>query len=573
VHNPGDPLDRTHAGFYSGDVKSEWVWNAIARAGKKSIVINYPATWPSVVDNGIQIGGAGVDVNTWFYPAILFDDVSKSGSPPIIDDDVHFRFAQHGTFSTVPGGEGAPVPLLSLSFGNLFSAGHTPGTSLLQLREPSGWSNMPPARRALEADLVFQPRLSRYHMDDPVWHLLVLDTRDEGYDRVIVCDGKDAGSPMGEMKVGQWSPIVTRQFQTEAGSKRASFAMKLLGLSKDAQDLRLLHSDICALDGWSHPESIAAEIKSEKGLPLGEVGFHAFEAGLIDIDTVLEMAELQRQWFSDVCTYLLKNKPWNLFMMHYHLPDHAWHVISNMMDPATARSEAEWKKYQEAEMAVYQACDRLAADLFACADWDNTLFAIVSDHGAKATTNPLYNANQILQDAGLQERDANGDVVWSKTRAVAQRSVYAYVNLKGRDPDGIVMPGKEYRHVQDAIIKALTDYVDPATGLKPVLFALRKEDARFINMYGPYVGDVVFAPTERFGRQHGTYMCTAQWGLGSVAGVFAISGPGIKKGIELDRNVWCQDLVPTICYLTGWPIPTDAEGAIIYQALDDLEPG
>ena len=68
VRRPGDPLDRAHMAFHSPDVKAEYVWNAIARAGKKSVVVNFVTTWPPVVDNGIQIGGSGCDINQWFHP-------------------------------------------------------------------------------------------------------------------------------------------------------------------------------------------------------------------------------------------------------------------------------------------------------------------------------------------------------------------------------------------------------------------------------------------------------------------------------------------------------------------------
>ena len=574
VHNPGDPLNQTHGGFYSGDVKAEFIWNAIARAGKKSVVVNYPASWPATVKDNIQLGGAGVEINMWFYPTVLFGSETGGAPPPLdtTDANVAFGFAQHGAGT----GEAPPRAFASLSFERLFSTkelGMGPGAAdLLELKDPTGWSNMPQARRALEAELVFRPSSGRYRMPRPVWHMLVLDTKGDGYNRVVICDGKDASSPMAELEKGQWSPIITRDFETEVGPKRAAFALKLLELSGDARDLKLYHSAICALDGWSYPESLAAEIKSEKGLPYLQTGFFAFDRGWFDTDTVLEICELERQWWSDACTYILKNKPWDLFMMHYHPLDHAWHSISWLMDPAIAKSEAEWKKYQEAELGVYQVCDRLAADLFSCADENETVFALISDHGAKATNGPMPNVNRILQDAGLLVRDNEGNIDWSRTRAIGQRVVWVYVNLKGRDPNGIVEPGAEYRQVQEEVIKTLTEYVEPTTGRKPLIFALRKEDARFINIYGDYVGDVVFAVSELFGPQHGPFLPTADWGLGSLRGVFALSGPGIKKGVELERNVWCLDLIPTLCYLTGWPMPQDAEGAVIFQALEHPDP-
>jgi hypothetical protein len=64
---------------------------------------------------------------------------------------------------------------------------------------------------------------------------------------------------------------------------------------------------------------------------------------------------------------------------------------------------------------------------------------------------------------------------------------------------------------------------------------------------------------------------TAKWGLGSVEGLLIVKGPGIAKGEELVRTVWLTDVVPTICHLAEWPVPAQAEGAVIYQALSDRD--
>jgi arylsulfatase A-like enzyme len=37
----------------------------------------------------------------------------------------------------------------------------------------------------------------------------------------------------------------------------------------------------------------------------------------------------------------------------------------------------------------------------------------------------------------------------------------------------------------------------------------------------------------------------------------------------LKRTVHLVDLVPTLCHVADLPVPRDAEGAIIYQALED----
>ena len=48
-----------------------------------------------------------------------------------------------------------------------------------------------------------------------------------------------------------------------------------------------------------------------------------------------------------------------------------------------------------------------------------------------------------------------------------------------------------------------------------------------------------------------------------------ISGPNIRKGFRYPRPRWLADIVPTLCYITGNPVPADAEGGPIYQIMED----
>lgn len=52
-------------------------------------------------------------------------------------------------------------------------------------------------------------------------------------------------------------------------------------------------------------------------------------------------------------------------------------------------------------------------------------------------------------------------------------------------------------------------------------------------------------------------------------GVAMLAGPGVRRGVLLDRPSELADLVPTICYLAELPVPADCEGGPIYQALED----
>ena len=68
-----------------------------------------------------------------------------------------------------------------------------------------------------------------------------------------------------------------------------------------------------------------------------------------------------------------------------------------------------------------------------------------------------------------------------RSKAFPQRTIYVYVNLKGRDPGGIVDPA-DYEKVQQQIIDALYSYVDPATGKRPVSPGPWQKDARILGL-------------------------------------------------------------------------------------------
>ncbi|KYH39854.1 MAG: hypothetical protein AYL33_007170 [Candidatus Bathyarchaeota archaeon B63] len=545
IHFSGDPLDKLYQAFDTAYCKAEYIWNTAEKVGKKSIILNYPSTWPPTIKDGWQIGGAGLNVNEWR-----------------ID---------------VPIGK----IKVSLADAQLFSTEPYPLATQIHLGEASGWRNTPEAESLLEAELPLVYRNAMFRVEDVSWSLLVID-EGEGYERIILSKKKDASEAFAELSAGEWTGNITDEFETERGPVKAVFRCKLIELSRDAERFRLFVTPICALSGWSYPESLAEEIKSKEGLPMPLSGaFAPLRLGWIDIETFKELIEFHNVWLADAAAYLLKNKDWSLFFMHNHIPDSMYHYFATWMDPATAKSREDAELWQGVELSMYQSIDRMIGRIISAAD-EKTMIIIVSDHGAKASTKK-FSIFRILAEAGLlvfkdpDVKDISGgkmggvpQIDWSRTKAFPCPPVcYIRVNLKGRDPHGIVEPGKEYEEVRDEIINALYDYTDPETGKKPIALALRREDARILGLYGDHVGDVIFAVRGDFMGQHGPHLPTDEWGLGSQKGLLIMKGPGIKKNHVLKRTVELMDIVPTICHLMELPIPKDAEGGILYQALED----
>ncbi len=554
THMPGEAYCREVKSFDSSQCQAEYIWDAAARLGKKSVIINYPVTYGYEPKGGIRLGGAAVWINS-----------SVIGRPG---------------WSTG----------VTLAADQVFSTDEYLEGTIVSLREASGWQNVPPREEALEADLQLMYRDPEFPVGRKRWHLLVLDTEGKGYDRAIVSEAKDAAEAFATLSVGEWSENVIQEFETARGVKRAAFRCKLMELSPDARHLRLYVTPLCALDGWSYPESVASEIPCREGLPLGVGAHFGWGAGWIDTETLVEVYDWEHRWMAETTTYLLTHKEWDLFFVVVHNPDTFHHLLCNKIDPMMTSDPNEVAYYQGIELLFYQSLDRMIESITAFAD-EETLVVIVSDHGTKATMRRFLPA-KVLADAGLtvfkealpggpDEVSSREDVMdrlwpfrspepdWLRTKAIAIGECYIYVNLKGRDPQGIVQSGEEYERVRDEIIRALYDYTDSRTGTKPISLAVRREDARVFGLHGDRVGDVVYAINPEFGRQHGPHWPTQEIGIGSLKGLFIMAGPGVKKDCLLKRTVNLVDVVPTVCYLADLPIPRDAEGAVIYQALED----
>lgn len=539
VHNPGDALSEVHAGFDSCDNQAEYLWEALAREGLRSIVFNYPSTWPPRMGElGIQVAGAGLAPNEWrhHFPTTHMWDVRND-----------------------------------VSNSQLFATDDYPHGQVVEIVPAAGWANAPEgADRELALEILGRNALSP--LVPQTWYGLLLKDETGRYTRLCLATQKDCAAALCTLAVGEWSERLEREFVTEAGPKRAVFRFKLLELDPAGREIKLLLSPLCALEGFSHPAEIGAELAANvETMPLPSFGIAELQLEWIDDDTWCEWMWENHRWMAEAQRYLLANQPWDLFAAHLHCPDWAYHAFATRIDPLTEADPAVRARFERLEREFHRAWDYMLGEILSQAD-ENTLVVVVSDHGAQASIQQIP-LRDILVAGGLMALKENEDgeqvVDWTRTKVAVQRSCYLYVNLKGRDPEGIVEP-EAYEEVREQAIACLLDYTDPATGRKPFTLVMKREDARVLGLYGERIGDVVFAYSGDFlGGQHGSVLPTAKTGIGSIEGLLLFAGPGVKAGATLERTAWLTDLVPTICYLAQWPIPRQAEGGVLYQALED----
>src|SRR5205814_1046086 len=101
----------------------------------------------------------------------------------------------------------------------------------------------------------------------------------------------------------------------------------------------------------------------------------------------------------------------------------------------------------------------------------DAVLLVVSDHGFHSYRTGL-NVNTWLRARGYlvqgpsarEGEDFFPGVDWTRTRAYALGTGQIYVNLRGREARGIVLPGAEYDRLLDEIAGGLEAEKDPETG-------------------------------------------------------------------------------------------------------------
>lgn len=179
-----------------------------------------------------------------------------------------------------------------------------------------------------------------------------------------------------------------------------------------------------------------------------------------------------------------------MFFFYFSSLDLNSHMFWRLMDPSHPGYNAALAEQNAAAIEwFYQQIDEVLGEVLPKVDANTTLL-VVSDHGF-APYYRSFNLNTWLVQNGyiVMKNDGTADsseplanVDWSKTRAYGLGLNGLYINLRGRERDGIVAAGAE----EDALIKELSDKLlaekDPKTGL-PVITRM---DRASVVYQGPY---------------------------------------------------------------------------------------
>ena len=345
------------------------------------------------------------------------------------------------------------------------------------------------------------------------------------------------------------------------------------------------------------------------------------------LQEVLQIEEIR---FNAV-RYLQESCSSTFSMAVFRSADIIQHWFWKHMDPLHPQHQPGDEEYGGAILQAYRQLDRFAGWYLARITNQDVLI-LLSDHGFGPVSDRVVQLNTWLQEQGwlafrsgmvqssyvrslwrawtlarrvlspyVKERllkwfpearakvptaAAFSGIDWARTRAFAlETRGVIYINLRGREPQGLVEPGEEYEHLRSEIVTRLEQWRDPLSGERLVEGVYRREEL-FDGPLLEWVPDLIvdwahrcqpnlgyravsgrsqavqiLSPSElqRFLRPNASHQ---------VDGVLMMYGGPIWRGRLGPQEL--VDVAPTILYLAGLSIPKDMDGRVVTEA---IQPG
>jgi predicted AlkP superfamily phosphohydrolase/phosphomutase len=334
-------------------------------------------------------------------------------------------------------------------------------------------------------------------------------------------------------------------------------------------------------------------------------------------DDLAQYAKLRDHLFKiererlDLQRHLLKERPTDFYFTVVSVTDRCQHYFWKFQDPSHEGYTEEGNRlYGEVIKDAYRLADDFVGHVREQVG-EEVPIALVSDHGFGPQYTDFH-VNTWLEEAGFLKRKKTPrwslgmlplkyafaklgmagvgkalgpvgniplvrpkikkypdmrDVVWSETRAFATLHGIC-INLKGREPLGIVDGEAAYRKTVDEVLTALKK-IKMSDGSQAVDLSGVKEDI----YSGPRTAE---APDIQFQMAGLSCVTKESWGDSGLFatrknapisgqhrfdGIFAYSGPNVEAGKVL-QGMHIQDTSPTLLYATGEAVPKWMDGRI-----------
>ncbi|RLD16522.1 MAG: hypothetical protein DRI22_01125, partial [Caldiserica bacterium] len=314
----------------------------------------------------------------------------------------------------------------------------------------------------------------------------------------------------------------------------------------------------------------------------------------------------------EVAKYLLKSKDMDFFMIHFFGSDRLQHEIWHVMDKSHPKHRKDEEEFSDMILEYYKKLDEGIGEILSIFG-DEISYIIMSDHGFGPAYNYFFINNFLLEKGYIKLKNnfltfmkkilfkigitpytfysfliklkvagkrlsfdvgrrymlmrkiflSFDDVDWKKTIAYAtgNKAAQIFVNLRGREPEGIV-EFKDYESVLQRIIEDLKAFKNIKFEIyrKEEIFSGEKIDIMpdivcVINNYSyqtlgsaDFISNKIVEPTFDSGDHR-------------LNGIFIACGKIFKENLKLEE-ISIYDLAPTILFSLNCPVDEGMDGKV-----------
>jgi predicted AlkP superfamily phosphohydrolase/phosphomutase len=359
---------------------------------------------------------------------------------------------------------------------------------------------------------------------------------------------------------------------------------------------------------YTHPPELADEIQrccnysvdTKRTASLGEIA-----------ESIYQMMTVR----TSLALRLLKERPCDLLCLVLGATDAAQHYFWRSSAPTFPSGEPHGGGFEDVIPNVYREADRCLGRLLQATS-NETLILVLSDHGGGPVASKEVHTNHWLRNLGLlkvvRARQLTSSLQrsllqfvksnirrWNKVRrllppGLRQRvrkvsynvtaidwsttKVYRFpmsppaeglvVNVRGRQPEGVVEPGEEYERLRAFLIEQAVHMRDEETGESVVEKVYRREDL-YSGEYLDRAPDVVILFKDRYMGGKGleaplmtSHPVSLIDGQHTLNGILLVQGKNIQHNYHV-HGAHILDVAPSLLYALGLPVPRDMDGKIL----------
>jgi predicted AlkP superfamily phosphohydrolase/phosphomutase len=313
--------------------------------------------------------------------------------------------------------------------------------------------------------------------------------------------------------------------------------------------------------------------------------------------------------------FLMQRGEWDFLMVVFSVLDRAQHDYWADMDPRHPRHDPNTPhEFREFIHEIYERLDAAAGRLIEQLP-TGVRVLVVSDHGFCSELFEVR-VNELLASAGLlkfkspgsrkniarvrsfKEKVArrlspaapNGNVLekkveygsafleeidWSQTRAFFAQDKGVWINLAGRESEGVVSEG-EFDSVIEEARTALLGLASPEDGKQVFESVLRREEA-FNGAWSVNLPDLVMVPrrdeyvyNERPSYGEVVVPADSTTGTHSRDGIFIAWGRDVRSNSTFGTHPNLRDVGPTALASLGCPLTTDMDGRALMEVFNEV---